>query len=89
MTFEGTEKKGPEGIVNFLRSLGPMNHVVNANSIDVQPAPLPNVIIIFVNGTVRFGANEPQLFSQSFVLADAGAGQYKVDNCFFRLNNNL
>jgi Nuclear transport factor 2 (NTF2) domain len=72
LTFEGQQFQGPDNIVNKLRSLGQVTHVVK--STDVQPSNNSSAILIFVTGQVKIGGDNPLHFCEMFQLVSTGPG---------------
>ena len=87
MTFEGQQFQGPENIVNKMKSVGQVKHVVK--SMDVQPSNTASAIVIFVTGSIQIGGENPLHFCEFFHLVQSGPGQYYVHNDVFRLNYGL
>lgn len=87
MTFEGKQIGGQQPIIDQLRSVGTVQHVVK--SIDVQPSTSESAILLFVTGTIKIGGDNPLHFCEMFQLVAASPGQYYVHNDVFRLNYGL
>lgn len=87
LTFEGTQLLGAQPIIEKLKSVGPVKHVVK--SFDVQPSSNPNAIIVFVTGSIQIGGDNPLHFCEMFQLCSTGPGNYYVHNDVFRLNYGL
>lgn len=87
MTFEGQQIGGTQGIMDKLRGVGQVHHVVK--SIDVQPSTSDQAIILFVTGTIKIGGDNPLHFCEMFQLCAHAPGQYYVHNDVFRLNYGL
>jgi Nuclear transport factor 2 (NTF2) domain len=87
MTFEGTSFQGPQAIVDKLKGIGNVSHVVKSK--DLQPSTTESALLIFVTGSIRIGGDNPLHFSQFFQLVSTGPGQYYVHNTIFRLNYGL
>mmetsp|Transcript_63635 Transcript_63635/g.75296 ORF Transcript_63635/g.75296 Transcript_63635/m.75296 type:complete len:122 (+) Transcript_63635:117-482(+) len=87
LTFEGTQLLGSEQIIQKLKSVGNVKHVVK--SMDVQPSTSPNAIVLFVTGSVQIGGENPLHFCEMFQLVSNGPGSYYVGNDVFRLNYGL
>jgi Nuclear transport factor 2 (NTF2) domain len=86
MSFESDQFQGAEGIVNKLKSL-PFQQVIHkVVTMDAQPNPSNNGVIVMVTGDLYVdGSQNPLKFAQCFHLAPTASG-YFVQNDFFRLN---
>lgn len=85
MTFESTQIMGSQAIIEKMKSLGRVKHV--KKTMDVQPSPDGQSIIVFVTGNATIMGQENAVhFSEFFLLMPSGPGQYYVNNNVFRLN---
>lgn len=87
MTFEGQQFQGPQDIVNKLKQVGRVTHVVK--STDVQPSNSESAILIFVTGSIQIGGDNPLHYCETFQLVSTSPGNFYVHNSIFRLNYGL
>eukprot|EP00164_Ancoracysta_twista_P002181 GFYU01002879.1.p1 GENE.GFYU01002879.1~~GFYU01002879.1.p1 ORF type:complete len:149 (+),score=36.06 GFYU01002879.1:30-449(+) len=86
LVWNGRAEKGIAGIIGFLTKLPPTKHHIN--SIDGQPTPgfASDVlnIQVSVSGTVQYGSNHAQEFTQMILLAQDRSQNnfYVASDCF-------
>eukprot|EP01028_Stygiella_incarcerata_P007677 TRINITY_DN3207_c0_g1_i1.p1 TRINITY_DN3207_c0_g1~~TRINITY_DN3207_c0_g1_i1.p1 ORF type:complete len:124 (-),score=24.15 TRINITY_DN3207_c0_g1_i1:315-686(-) len=87
LTFEGDQFDGVDAIVDKLLNLQ-FEHVTHeVTTMDVQPVPMLNGMIIHVTGNLSVdGQDYPLKFSQSFCLTQMEDQSFYVTNDIFRLN---
>ncbi|ORZ12866.1 putative nuclear transport factor NTF-2 [Absidia repens] len=85
LTFEGQQFRGVGSITEKLVNLPFQKVMHRISTIDAQPSVFDGSILVIVSGQLSVDEEQnPQLFSQNFLLLPEG-GSYYVFNDMFRL----
>ncbi|CAO3590568.1 unnamed protein product [Absidia cylindrospora] len=85
LTFEGQQFRGAGNITEKLLNLPFQKVMHRISTIDAQPSVFDGSILVIVSGQLLIDEEQnPQLFSQNFLLLPEG-GNYYVFNDMFRL----
>jgi len=84
LSFEGQQFQGAASIGSKLSSIGSSSIEHHVRSMDVQPAAIPNSIVIGITGTLKIDGGNPLMFTQTFVLVATAPGAFYVHNDIFR-----
>eukprot|EP00658_Telonema_sp_P-2_P008987 TRINITY_DN13404_c0_g1_i2.p2 TRINITY_DN13404_c0_g1~~TRINITY_DN13404_c0_g1_i2.p2 ORF type:complete len:118 (+),score=34.23 TRINITY_DN13404_c0_g1_i2:177-530(+) len=86
--FEGTVCSGQEAIIQKLTTLGfqTCKHDLTSARLDVQVTSGGGIFILCTGQLLVDAETHPSLFTETFVLQQAGASWY-IHNHMFRLNN--
>jgi hypothetical protein len=86
LTFESECFQGVNAIMDKLRNLGFQKIQHEVHTLDSQPGPVPESIVVLVSGTLVMDETNIFKFSQVFQLLKTPGGQYYCHNDMFKLN---